>query len=422
VRVPSLPLTAILAAAVSLAAAPAVSAQSPSASPNAASSPGAATPPCATSPGAAPSAAPSAPASPSVAPSTAPSASASPGATAPPVLATPLVLTRSQVKVKGDARASAVAVGADGLIVITTEPQYLPSSVASQIWTTTDGTTFKAAKLPAGKGSAVLSVVATSDGFVAVGIGETPSMGLVWTSADGHTWKLTHKVPGVQFVTVIPTPTGVLIGGGIPRADLAVEPGFWSLDPRGEPVAIHVDGNGNVAHLVSIPGGGWLAAGQESVKQADGTFKGLPHLWSSSDCTTWTPVVVPGAATWISMLASAAGVLFMTTIENGSDGKPVFHLWSSLDGVAWQDALQSTDAGVASLVAVAGGVNGFRTGGQVISTDLTTWQQSADLSLEKAWPAAAVTTPDGQFVVVGATTEPPFHPLVWTARPEPPAP
>ena len=55
---------------------------------------------------------------------------------------------------------------------------------------------FKAAKLPGGKGSVIRSVVTMADGFVAVGFIPTPSTGLVWTSADGLTWKLVDKVPG----------------------------------------------------------------------------------------------------------------------------------------------------------------------------------------------------------------------------------
>ena len=43
-----------------------------------------------------------------------------------------------------------------GLVVATT-PAFLPSTVPSQMWTTTDGATFKAAKLPAGKASRIVA-------------------------------------------------------------------------------------------------------------------------------------------------------------------------------------------------------------------------------------------------------------------------
>jgi len=386
-------LTVALATTSGVASISAVVAQSPSTAPTTVPSPA-----TASSPGSASS----------------PSAASSPGASTAPA-ASPLALTRDRIPLKVDARATAVAVGPDGTIVVATAPQHLPSTVPSQIWVTADGVSFTAAKLPGGKRSVVMSVASTADGFVAVGFIPSPSTGQVWTSADGRAWKLADQVPGASLQTVVATETGVLIGGAIPRADSSVQPGLWSLATAGKPITIALDGSGNVAQLAATPDGGWLAAGTEAQKQSDGSFKSVPHLWSSADATTWTAASVPGTATWITALANVNDTLLLSTIETDAGNSSVFHLWTSTDGVAWQDAFQSSVASVASVVAAGAGAYGFETGAQVVSTDMRTWQQVSDRSLAAAWPAAVATTAHGLVVLVGGTIASPFHPLVWTA-------
>ena len=103
-----------------------------------------------------------------------------------------------------------VAVGTDG------DPNYGPAAA----WRWTAATGWQRARLEPDDGGAMRAVVATNDGFVAVGLAAGDHGAMTWASADGSTWTAAADQPAfhnfdyaVRMQSVATTPDGLVAGG-----------------------------------------------------------------------------------------------------------------------------------------------------------------------------------------------------------------
>ncbi len=103
-----------------------------------------------------------------------------------------------------------VAVGTNG------DPNYGPAAA----WRWTAATGWQRARLEPDDGGAMRAVVATKDGFVAVGLAAGDHGAMSWTSSDGMTWTAAQDQPGfhnfdypVRMQSVATTPGGFVAGG-----------------------------------------------------------------------------------------------------------------------------------------------------------------------------------------------------------------
>lgn len=203
-------------------------------------------------------------------------------------------------------------------------------------------------------------VLATENGYLAVGESGYLLPGYVWTSDDGLTW---NEVP-----------TGSTFERAVLRAAVRTEDGY-------------------------------VAAGM------DGSFGyiGSAGIWRSADGVAWRPAFSVGYGQYdavIEHLASANGRLVAVGRPpiNGYSGQPM--VWVSDDADHWE-ALDDTSTGMGTIDGIVAGGPGFVAAGSTgvwTSADGDTWTRASVPAPDPtgAWRARVAVGDDGRIVVGGA--------------------
>jgi hypothetical protein len=259
--------------------------------------------------------------------------------------------------------AEAITAGHDRFVVVGTAGGRKRSA---KVWTSTDGLSWtRAPDSSSFQGAGMQAVIATDDGFVALGTDARNRL-TAWHSPDGVAWdRGTVKQPGKKGLetglrSVVDGPGGLLALGVFIGQDYAGHRMWRSTDgetwaPTRSPDVQSVD------VLVAIPDGYWLLGHDEMGndnafwRSADGLtwerIEGLPWLrdaavsddgtvaaigvatiWASDDLTDWQEVWLPpegsddqAELTWIDW----DGAHFLTT------GNVAYQYLECLDGVGW---------------------------------------------------------------------------------------
>lgn len=241
-----------------------------------------------------------------------------------------------------------VAAG-DGFVAVGLEEQTDGSSADAAAWSSPDGHTWAQAIVADGTGRTMDQVVATDDGFVAIGEARYDVHAgfgagtAIWTSTDGLTWTrlADTEAParGTALRAIAAGPPGFLAAASLehPQGDEVpprqpVTAGIWRSDDaiHWEPVPGSPLGVAQIVHMAD----GWIALGS-TVTGATAA----PVWWRSQDGRSWTRIAVPplnglpaGTSVYGQRLAGgAAGILALG--EREDDFSAVG--WSSVDGVGW---------------------------------------------------------------------------------------
>ncbi len=192
------------------------------------------------------------------------------------------------------------------------------------------------------RGVEITDVVATAEGFVAVG--SRPALdsaahgptGLVLTSPDGRDWQLLASIPGVALAGIAAGPSGYLAVGEVETRSVV----FVSTDGRRwESLApASAFGGASVVDAAAVDGG-WVAIG---------TGDGRARAWTSSDGRAWTSAPMDGAdpvpgiaAVQVrSITPAGTGLMALGTDDPPCEGDPEWcphygAAWWSSDGKRW---------------------------------------------------------------------------------------
>ena len=226
------------------------------------------------------------------------------------------------------------------------------SSADAAAWFSPDGRTWTRAAVEDAVGRTMDQVVATSDGFVAIGeagydfhagFGEGTA---IWTSSNGASWSRlgAAEAPprGTRLRSVLAAPGMFLASAGFEHAQgqedqprPPVTAGIWrSTDAiHWKPIAGTPLGVGDI---IAAPGG-FLTMGATPLDAGSGIANAV--AWASTDGRTWIRIALPrppdvpaGVAFYGGRLVSGpAGMLVFG--ERDDDGSTVG--WSSADGSTW---------------------------------------------------------------------------------------
>jgi hypothetical protein len=266
------------------------------------------------------------------------------------------------VRIGDDGRVGIGSTDSDWTVVPDPEGVFVPPRDA-----TTDGAA------DSDNTTVVNSVVATRDGFVAVG-SETngpASFGVVWRSPDGLTWS---RVGDPSF------------GGAGTSGDTGTD------GPTLDDVAEH-DGR------LVVTGG----------RSADG--RGA-QIWVTDDFDTWRTVPISDEDTRLNAVAGGHGrfVVVGAQLPSVTEGAETARVWVSDDGLSWQEATFE-DAWGSTLYDVIAVDGGFVAAGQAgsvaaawASVDGTSWQRADIEPTEPQRPQSAIhvlAARDGTIVGLG---------------------
>jgi hypothetical protein len=346
------------------------------------------------------------PASPSASPDGSPSASVEPAPTAPPAFAedwSPVDDQRSFHDPFGDMEAVA---GGERLVAVGDGCGATLPVCHMAIWTSTDGESwkrvpddpmFEAGPYTTGRRGELTDVVATPDGFVAVGRSRQAGVrraAVLWSN-DGLRWTRAEDAQSLLYGTmeaITATPDGyVAVGNYLVDADASAA-AWRSADgltwrrtsDQGATFVVGGDGtfsdgrvHGGMIDVVWA-GDGVVAIGS-ACAPTGGVCEGI--TWTSSDGRAWTRERREIRGTPYALLASG-GVL----VAAGDDGAGHPISWVSDDGGAtWSpgrpvsgflgnfDALVETPAGLVGAI-----VTGDLTSAVAVSTDGLSWRVVAD--------------------------------------------
>lgn len=276
---------------------------------------------------------------------------------------------------------------------------------------------------------AVLHDVATfGNGFVAVGSGPDVggnASGGVWTSADGTTWKAADPIPFAFAAVVSATAAGdgILALGGAPRGAPHVE--FWGTSDA-QTWAEPIEPPGSVEDdiqptAIAAYGPHFVAVGNELVDVAAlNGFDG--RVFTSPDGEVWTavpPVPDMHGASLAAISGGPSGFVIVGSITQSS-GR-VAASWSSSDGSQWTRAADDPSFTNAMMASVVGGGPGYIAVGSIgvdgaawSSTDGHTWTPIATGKAFAGQPLSDVAVSPAGFVAVGG--DPSSGGLAWTSR------
>jgi hypothetical protein len=174
--------------------------------------------------------------------------------------------------------------------------------------------------------------------FVAVGSAGFPPQAAAWSSSDGLAWEssaVTDAPAGTTMTAVVATDDGFVALGHESTADggEADQVRAWhSTDGlTWEPANVERPARSKLQAAVA---GAVAGPGSELVLGSFiGQDIGAQRLWRSTDGQEWTPVPLPGAkrSVWHSVEAVPDGFLL---VGQGSDGKT--SNWHSTDGLTWK--------------------------------------------------------------------------------------
>ena len=225
------------------------------------------------------------------------------------------------------------------------------------IMTSQDGVTWtRAPDVSALSGATIQGLAAGASGLVAVGE-TASGAAVIWTSADGSAWvrePLGPTFADAHFFSVRAAGPGFLISGGTGSQEVSVTGGpagvvpvdaaiWWSTDGRAWTKATLQPSSAGGAYVSEIFVG---ADGLVAVGAATGA-RGEGAAWTSSDGRTWAPIAmrgsglpspVPGQAVLPSSYIVDDGT-HMVAI--GTTTGQVATWWSSTDGTTWTPLVAS---------------------------------------------------------------------------------
>jgi hypothetical protein len=172
------------------------------------------------------------------------------------------------------------------------------SPTVDVLWNSADGLTWTRVPLPADfASSSVYTLDAGSSGYIATGILRDGVTTAVWVSADGRSW---HRAPL----------------------------------PKGTAGTVLVDGATSFA-------GGFVVSGAQEIQVGCGVSVQVPSVWWSADAKSWTEPTLPGAipadATWVSVdrisdhAVLATALMFDSAAQSSSQ-----RVWATVDGRTWK--------------------------------------------------------------------------------------
>ena len=291
---------------------------------------------------------------------------------------------------------------------------------SSGVWRSTDGgSSWSAVTVPVSNGAtaAIAGLAATASGFAAVRPGQAKAGAdaVVFTSADGTTWKFDATVTGqggagLTVATVAGGPAGAVItaasggnvlaftstsgtswasagilagatagtvsGVAVTTGGAVVAAGTAAAGQRGQQPAMTIDNAGRLTpvNVAAIPGAvqpevavnGIAADGSAQV--AAGSANGFPATWFSADAgTTWsrgtgaaaTVLNRPGLQELSGVMHGNAGWVAVGGVQSAAAQHPV--VITSADGRTWQAADTAPVFGSAGVftVAAAAGQDGY---------------------------------------------------------------
>jgi hypothetical protein len=136
------------------------------------------------------------------------------------------------------ARILGLVANGDTLVAVGTAGDLIKGPAAAWRWTKASGWT----KVPV-EGGAMEAVVATPDGFVAVGVNPSDDGAMAWTSSDGGAWQAVPDQPAFHFYELAVRLQALTLAGGTLVA------GGWRSDP----------GKGSSVTVTSTDGRTWAA-------------------------------------------------------------------------------------------------------------------------------------------------------------------
>lgn len=263
-------------------------------------------------------------------------------------------------------------------------------------------------------GANVASIVATSDGLVAVG--SVTEMAAAWTSSDGEDWALVSGPDSRgTLLDVAHTTVGLVAVGHTFEGDgdtahlwISTDGTDWNQAERDQPF------DGAWLDAVVVGGPGVVVVG---------TLPEGPHAWYSADGASWHEADVPEppdditfgvydsaphrAAAFVDDVATIGSQLVAIGRVLVGDREQQF-MWTSMDGRSWIDVPLDpvafpTDSSISSIAHGPGG--GVAVGWYVERANRTNpWQDGQDAA---AWTSLDGTTwqraPAGQEAFTGIT-------------------
>jgi hypothetical protein len=343
------------------------------------------------------------------------------GTAAPVALTDPGSLVWTQADAGQDfdtAELRALAVVADGAIVVAGDRVTAGKPPDAAAWRSGDGASYRRVKVAAPKLSYATSLAVWSGGVAmagtsadVVGVASRPTA-LLWRSADGTRWQAASGSTFAEAVvsSLAPTPGGLAAVGRDPwtrdpgsRSPVAAtrDPVVWTSTDGSSWTRTVLPTADDVARSVALPlvliapaAGPWLVAGVGPDPYM------TPLLWRSDDGVSWTSVTPPSSepgASFGGLAVTSGGFVF---VDNTDADPSIATFWLSPDGVAWQQVHQAT--GPVTLRQLGPGAFGLGPGSLVTSADGSTWQDAATTALDD-WSVSAVALAGDGRVIVAAS-------------------
>jgi hypothetical protein len=284
----------------------------------------------------------------------------------------------------------------------------------SIVWTSPDGRAWTAVAQPEW-GTVALASMAEVDGrLIAVGRDTTDierDLAMVWISDDGISWRRAEGGPdleGAQLIEVVATDDGFLAIGGYPRMDAAAV--FTSSDGEVWTRAASVPADAfDHAFMWSVAdtGLGLVAVGWR--RNTDEQIQFDPAFWTSADGVEWklaaTPDGAPGTQVRDVIPLAEGAVAVGDLVASGGQS----FAWTAGAAGSWElvgDPDGFDDALISDLTAIRGGVVAVGSreshGGMWISADGSSWSVVDDASFADAYLVETLDV-DGHLIVAGAT-------------------
>ena len=356
---------------------------------------------------------------PTPSPSTPPTPTATPDPTGTPVPTptAPPTVAWEGTTVPESRNASAtitIVPGGDGLIAIGFDGGF-----GTTLWTSADGREWTDITPAEFASVGIAGVVEFDGGLIGVGRGNTidvdANQAAVYRSDDGVTWRTVDTDMAGQLIDVVATDQGFFAVGGVPGADAA---GIWRSTDGETWERAGADFEHAFLWSIAEGGPGLVAVGWRRNPEPD------LAVWTSTDGDEWTLAPDPeGFAGFeaTDVIDFDGRLVMVGSSFDGTRGQ----IWTSVDGIAWELAdvdfegtyARNVNRTPAGLVATGGGADA--NGRTWISRDGLTWEPLGDPQ-PGAFFNSAYPTDDG-LLITGATQEGTLetgiqaHAMVWTA-------